>query len=185
MTTTTTAFLIQPTDDPALRPSFLEAMAEHERIDGKPDADGLTMTDLNGRTCLTHYTEGLRDGTALRPGTEPMTPTVWWYVQGDADTRTYLGRISLRHHPATDALGEPGSQLWVTVRPTMRRQGLGRELLTASLTFARANGITRAVVEIADDNKAARRLIGTAGAQPVEHRPAQRDGRRRYLLPTG
>src|SRR5712691_5643845 len=28
---------IQPIDDAALRPSFLEAMAEHDAIDGKPD----------------------------------------------------------------------------------------------------------------------------------------------------
>ncbi|WP_051713242.1 GNAT family N-acetyltransferase [Spirillospora albida] len=185
MTTATTAFLIQPTDDTALRASFLDAMAEHERVDGGPDADGLTMADLTGRTCITHYTEGLRDGTALRPGTEPMKQTVWWFVRDDADRRTYLGRISLRHHPVTSALGEPGSQLWITVRPTMRRKGLGRALLTAALPFARANGITQAVVEVSHGNAAARRLLQAAGATPVEHRPAERAGRRRYHLPTG
>jgi hypothetical protein len=93
MTTTTMAYLIQPSDDVALRASFLEAMAEHESVDGKPDADGLTMADLNGRTCLTHYSEGLRDGTALRPGVEPLRSSVWWYVWGDGDAQTYLGRV--------------------------------------------------------------------------------------------
>jgi predicted acetyltransferase len=184
MTTTTTGYLIQPTDDTALRPSFLEAMTKHEAIDGKPDADGLTLADLRGNTCLTHYTEGLRDGTALRPGTEPMTQTVWWYIEGTGDGREYLGRVSLRRYPVTEPLGEPGSQLWVTVRPSRRRQGLGRRLLAVACQFARTQGITTAVVEIADGNKAGRRLIETTGARPIEHRPAERAGRHRYLLPT-
>jgi predicted acetyltransferase len=184
MTTTTTGYLIQPTDDAALRSSFLEAMTEHEAIDGKPDADGLTMADLRGETCLTHYTEGLRDGTALRPGTEPMTQTVWWYIEGTGDDREYLGRVSLRHYPATEALGESGSQLWVTVRPSRRRRGLGRQLLVAACQFAQAQGITTAVVEIAEDNEAGRRLVEETGAQPIAHRPAEREGRRRYRLPT-
>ncbi|MFF5260179.1 GNAT family N-acetyltransferase [Actinomadura viridis] len=181
---TTTGYLIQPTDDAALRPSFLEAMTEHEAVDGKPDADGLTIADLRAATCLTHYAEGLRDGTALRPGTEPMTQTVWWCVEGTADDREYLGRVSLRHHPATEVLGEPGSQLWITVRPSQRGQGLGRWLLAAACRFAPAQGITTAVVEIAESNEAGRRLIESAGARPIEHRRAERAGRRRYLMPT-
>lgn len=185
MTATAMAYLIQPSDDVALRASFVEAMAEHESVDGRPDADGLSVADLSGRTCLTHYSQGLRDGTALRPGTEPLMSTVWWYVRRDGERRAYLGRVSLRHHLVTALLGQSGSQLWVTVRPSMRRQGLGRALLTAALPIARAYGITRAIVEIAQNNEAARRLIEAAGAQPVGHRPTERRARRRYLLPTG
>lgn len=142
------------------------------------------MADLRGETCLTHYARGLRDGTALRPGTEPMTPTVWWYVEGTGEDREYLGRISLRHHSATDILGESGSQLWVKVRPSRRRQGLGRRLLTAACQFAQARGITTAVVEIAGSNAGGQRLVETAGARPTPHRAAERAGRRRYVLAT-
>jgi predicted acetyltransferase len=91
---------------------------------------------------------------------------------------------SIGYRPVTATLGQSGSQLWVTVRPMLRRQGLGRELLTAALPLARTNGITRAVIEIARTNEAARRLIEAAGAQPVEHRPAEQEERRRYLLST-
>ncbi|MFD0857208.1 GNAT family N-acetyltransferase [Actinomadura adrarensis] len=184
MTTIATGYLIQPTDDAALRPSFLEAMTEHERIDGKPDADGLSMTDLRGRTCLTHYTQGLRDGTALRPGTEPMTQTVWWFIEGMGNDREYLGRVSMRQHPATEVLGEPGSQLWVTVRPSRRRQGIGRCLIAEARNIARAKGMATAVVELDERNEAGRRLIAATEAQPIEHRPAERAGRRRYVMPT-
>lgn len=113
-----------------------------------------------------------------------MTQTVWWYVEGTSDAREYLGRVSLRHHPATATIGEPGSELWVTVRPSRRGQGLGRRLLSAALPFAQANGITQAVVEVAEGNDAARRLITSAGAQPIAHQAAARNGRQRYLLPT-
>ena len=181
--TTTTGYLIQPTDDAALRPSFLEAMAEYESIDGKPDADGLTLADLRGKTCLTHYTQGLRDGTALRPGTKPLTTTVWWYVEGTGDEREYLGRVSLRHDPVTEVLGERGSQVWVTVRPSRRGQGHGQRLLAEACRFAQAQGITTPVVEITEGNEAGRRLVEATGALPVEHRSAEDAGRRRYVLP--
>jgi predicted acetyltransferase len=180
----TTGYLIQPTDDTALRPSFLEAMTEHHIIDGMPDADGLTMADLRGMTCLTYYTQGLRDGTALRPGTRPLTPTVWWYVGGTGQDRQYLGRVSLRHEPATVALGEPGSQLWITVRPSRRRQGLGRWLFMEACHLAEAHRITTPIVEVAEGNEAARHLVESTGAIWVTHQPAEDAGRRRYLMPT-
>lgn len=183
MTTIAPAYLIQPTDDAALRPSYLEAMAEHERIDGKPDADGLNMTDLHGRTCLSHYTQGLRDGTALRAGTEPMTQTVWWFIEGVGAEREYLGRVSLRQYSATEALGEPGSQLWVTVRPSRRRQGIGRRLLAEACDIARAQGIVTPVVELDEQNEAGRRLIAAIEARPIKYRPAERAGRHRYVVP--
>ncbi|GAA2113659.1 GNAT family N-acetyltransferase [Actinomadura alba] len=179
----TAAFLSRP--DAALRATFLEAMAEHHATDGKPDADGLTLADLRTADCVDSYVEGLVEGTALRPGTEPLRPTVWWYVADLPERRHYLGRVSVRHYPATSSLGESGSQLWVTVRPSARREGHGHALLTAALPFARANGITEAVIELDRSNEAARRLIEPAGARPVAHHPAERSGRQRYLLPIG
>jgi predicted acetyltransferase len=178
----TAAFLSQP--DAALRDSFLEAMAEHHEVDGQPDADGLTLADLRTGDCVDSYVTGLVEGTALRPGTEPMHPTVWWYVANLPQGRQYLGRVSVRHYPATRSLGESGSQLWVSVRPSARREGHGRELFTASLPFARANGIATAVIEIHRSNEAAQLLIEPAGALPVPHPMAERRGRQRYLLPT-
>ncbi|WP_425547404.1 GNAT family N-acetyltransferase [Actinomadura vinacea] len=67
--------------------------------------------------------------------------------------------MSIRHYPATEALGEPGSQLWITVRPSRRGQGIGRRLLAEACKFARAQGITTAVVELAEGNEAGRHLI--------------------------
>src|SRR5437868_14733531 len=88
----TAAFLMQPSE--ALRDTFLEAMAEHDTADGKPDADGLTMADLRAGDCVDCYVSGLVDGTALRPGTEPLRPTVWWYVTDTPRGRQYLGRVA-------------------------------------------------------------------------------------------
>ncbi|MBX6765598.1 MAG: GNAT family N-acetyltransferase [Actinomadura rubrobrunea] len=182
MTLQGAAFLTLP--DAALRETFLEAMAEHEAIDGTPDADGLTMADLRTGNCVDCYTDGLRNGTSLRPGTEPMRSTVWWYVTQTARGREYLGRVSIRHYPATSTLGERGSQIWVTVRPSKRGQGLGRVLLTAALPLARANGLDDAVVEIEEGNHVARHMLQGAGARQIDHRPAERARRHRFLLPT-
>ncbi|MGI5165120.1 GNAT family N-acetyltransferase [Spirillospora sp. CA-253888] len=182
LTPQTAAFLIQP--DAKLRDSFLEAMAEHDAVDGRPDADGLTLADLRSGDCVDCYVSGLIDGTALRPGTEPLRCTAWWYVTDTPQGRRYIGRASLRHHPATSTLGEFGSQLWVTVRPSERRQGYGRALLSAALPFARANGIEDAVIELDRTNEVGRRLIESLGAQQIAHRPAEQRGRHRYRLTT-
>ncbi|MFV2172370.1 GNAT family N-acetyltransferase [Actinomadura sp. LOL_016] len=172
----TRAFLILP--DARLRQTFLDAMAEHERVDGRPDADGLTMTDLRTADGLDCYADGLRTGTAMRPGTEPMRPSVWWYVTDTPEGRTYLGRASIRHQPVVNVLGEAGSQIWVTVRPSMRRQGLGRDMLQAILPFANAHGISEAMIELAAENEAARALLAFTDARVGRHA-------RQFVLATG
>lgn len=125
-TFTTTPYLVQPTAD--LRETYLEAMREHLQVDGAPDAGGLTMSDLEGETCLIHYTEGLRDGTALRPGTRPLEGCEWWLVEAADGGLVYLGRVSVRVHP-----GRRHGHVEVAVRPS-RRQGHGARLLRLGWT---------------------------------------------------
>ncbi len=51
----------------------------------------------------------------------------------------------------------------VCVRPESRRQGIGRKLLTAAITFARQNGVSRIFLEVAVDNQAALKLYEDFG----------------------
>ncbi|POM24055.1 hypothetical protein BTM25_26820 [Actinomadura rubteroloni] len=171
----------------SLRSTWLEAMAEHAAVDGRPDADGLGMEDLRTSNAdwLQGYCRALNEGTMMRPGTEPLRPSVWWYVTaGRPDTREYLGRVSIRHHAMTHAFGQEGSQIWVSVRPSRRRQGVGAAMLAAALPMIRAQGIIDAVVEIDKANQAGTALAARIGAERVEGHAAERHGRLRYMLLT-
>jgi [ribosomal protein S18]-alanine N-acetyltransferase len=56
------------------------------------------------------------------------------------------------------------------VLPALRRQGLARALLTAALARLSEAGIRRLLLEVAEDNVAARRLYQGAGLVPVGRR---------------
>ena len=51
----------------------------------------------------------------------------------------------------------------IAVRPTHRRQGLGRELLTALMRAAERDGVTRLQLEVRESNTAARALYRSLG----------------------
>ncbi len=51
----------------------------------------------------------------------------------------------------------------IAVRPTYRRQGLGRELLTALMRAAEKDGVTRLQLEVRESNTAARVLYQSLG----------------------
>jgi predicted acetyltransferase len=155
-TLTTTPHLVQPTD--ALRATFLEAMREHAETDGRPDAGGLTLADLEDGDCVACYTEGLRDGTAMRPGTRPMEGCEWWLVEPGRDGLTYLGRVSLYLNP-----GPRQGHLELAVRPSRRRQGHGARLLRLGLDLAHERGIGMARLVCWEGAQAARALIESAG----------------------
>jgi predicted acetyltransferase len=152
-------YLIAPTGaDPALRASYLQAMQEYEDHDGYRDS-GLSITDLQTGDCLENHTRTLREGTSMRPGVTPLRPCEWWWVEATATGTAYLGRAALRHHP------EPGTgHLHVTIRPSRRRQGHGRALLTAALPIARSHGINPILLACPAADIAARHMIEACGA---------------------
>jgi predicted acetyltransferase len=158
--------LIEPQADQHLRVSFLEAMREFEVTRGHADAGGLTIKDLEGTSCLTHYTAGLRNGTSRRPGTAPLRCCEWWWVEGGPDGPTYIGRVALRHHAAPNE-----SHLRVSVRPSRRREGHGTAILQAVLPIAKGHGVDPIRLVAADDDIAGRKMIKACGAA-LEHQQA-------------
>ena len=61
--------------------------------------------------------------------------------------------------------------LAIGVLAAARRRGLGRALLAAAMARLAAAGIRRLLLEVAEDNLAARRLYQQAGFAPVGRRP--------------
>jgi ribosomal-protein-alanine N-acetyltransferase len=72
---------------------------------------------------------------------------------------------------------EEAEILTLAVRPESRRQGAGRALLDAAMQAAAAAGALRMLLEVAEDNDAARALYAAAGFAPA--------GRRRRYYPDG
>jgi ribosomal-protein-alanine N-acetyltransferase len=73
--------------------------------------------------------------------------------------------------------------LTLAVRPESRRRGAGRALLAAALEAAAAAGAARMLLEVAEDNAAARALYAAAGFGPVGRRPRYYpDGRDALVL---
>jgi [ribosomal protein S18]-alanine N-acetyltransferase len=60
----------------------------------------------------------------------------------------------------------------LAVLPAWRRRGLARRLLAAALERLAAAGTRRLLLEVAEDNVAARRLYQGAGLIPVGRRPS-------------
>jgi len=73
--------------------------------------------------------------------------------------------------------------LTLAVRPESRRRGAGRALLDAAMEAAAAAGAARMLLEVAEDNAAARALYAAAGFAPAGRRPRYYpDGRDALVL---
>ncbi|WP_169514744.1 GNAT family N-acetyltransferase [Actinomadura atramentaria] len=157
-------------------------MADYAAAGEEPDADGLPLDDLRLGN-LGPYTTSLCVNDGTRYGVDPLRPSVWWYLTGPKGDHDYLGRMAIRHEPVNDILGEAGSQLWISVRPSMRRLGVGTAMLTAAIPLARANGVPHPRIEVRCNNTAAQHFLEHLGAERVRVPRAARAGRIRYVLP--
>lgn len=73
--------------------------------------------------------------------------------------------------------------LTLAVRPEARRRGAGRALVSAAMAAATAAGAARMLLEVAEDNAAARALYAAAGFAPAGRRPRYYpDGRDALVL---
>lgn len=169
------AHLIAPDGgDAHLRTSFVEAMREHQAADGRPDAGGLTIADLSGPTCFANYARGLREGTALRPGTTPMQCCEWWWIEpAGMDGPEYIGRISLRDQPAPG-----GGHLTWSVRPSCRGRGHDERMLAAVLPILSGRGLPDVTVVCRTDHAHVQRAVEAVGG----HLDGGAAGRLRYVL---
>lgn len=81
--------------------------------------------------------------------------TTWWLVRGASDV---VGVVNLRHR-LTSALVNDGGNIGYGIRPSARRQRLGREILAQGLVKARAHGLARVRLTCARKNTASARII--------------------------
>jgi ribosomal-protein-alanine N-acetyltransferase len=82
----------------------------------------------------------------------------------------------IEHEPAglviALAVGMEAEILTLAVLPTFRRRGVARRLLASVVDRLAGAGCQRLLLEVAEDNAAARSLYGTLGFAEIGHRPS-------------
>lgn len=104
--------------------------------------------------------------------------TVYWLV----DDKGYIGRLDIRHE-LNEFLDKFGGHIGYDIRPTRRRQGLGKLILKLGLEKARELGIKEVVITCDLDNFGSRKIIEANGGQFIEI-TTNHDGieKRRYTI---
>lgn len=166
--------------DPRFQASFLAAIAE-------PDPAHATQASSLAIDLQLEWSDPemfarwvlavVADADPDHPRSPDRVPTTErWWVEGD----TYLGRVRIRHR-LTAALRRDGGNLGYALRPSARGHGHGVGMVAAARPVLAGLGIDPALVTIAVDNVASRRVVERNGGQEVD----VLDGRVRYHLPTG
>jgi predicted acetyltransferase len=96
--------------------------------------------------------EGESFGKGLPEGFVPQT-TYWLVDHGE-----FIGRVSIRHI-LTEHLLKEGGHLGYDIRPSKRKLGYGKRILTLALPKAKALGITKVLVTCDETNLASKRII--------------------------
>jgi predicted acetyltransferase len=107
------------------------------------------------------YIEDIKNqskGIGLPQGHVPHT--VFWLV----DDEGYIGKLDLRHY-LNDYLKVIGGHIGYNIRPTRRRQGLGKLILKLGLEEAKKRGIKEVVITCDVDNVASSKIIEANGGQ--------------------
>lgn len=155
------AYLIEPTND--LRESWLAAQREHHEVDGRTEAGGQEIDDLESGDSIDPIVQSLLAGTAV-PGTDPGMTCEWWWVEPNGVWLEYIGRLVLVPNP-----GPREGHLRVAIRPSRRREGHGSRLLAAGLPIAAARGLLSVILACPRDDEAANKLVGRFDAAPLAH----------------
>ena len=166
---------------PALehKESYLEALREyHEESRYK----FLDVKDLENN--FENFIKDLNSGNRhlhkpYADWVEPVPETALWMVKDDK----YIGSFNIRHR-LNWHLEKWGGHINFIIRPTMRGKGFGKKILRKGMPFANYLGIDRALLTIAPDNDAARRIIEFCGGELQDELPAtdQFPARHRYWL---
>lgn len=107
--------------------------------------------------------ERRRRGDDLEPG---KVPRVEFWLESEGQILAGV-RVRLQ---LTEALMVRGGHIGYDVRPSMRRRGIGTELLRLALSEARARGIARVLITCDEDNLGSRKVIEHNGgvlAEPI------------------
>jgi len=85
---------------------------------------------------------------------------LWLISRGE-----YAGQSSVRPELNTPYLITYGGHIGYSIRPSQRRQGLGKRILALTLDRAEAMGLTQVLVTCDADNLASKRIIEVNGGQ--------------------
>ena len=88
----------------------------------------------------------------IRPGRVPTTE--YWLIEG----HELIGELSLRHE-LNDLLLRIGGHIGYEIRPSMRRQGYGKEILRLGLEKAKERGLRRVLITCDADNTGSKKII--------------------------
>jgi predicted acetyltransferase len=171
--------LVDP--DPALKDSFLAAMAEFADEGRSGDGSGIGR-DLEEWTGRWESDEGFAAYVAAKLEERErvvdrdwvLCTNLWW-----VDDAGYIGRMSIRH-TLNDWLAEVGGHIGYDVRRSRRREGHATAMLAAALPVARGLGIEKALLTCDEDNTASRLVIEHNGGVLED----VREGKLRYWVPT-
>jgi predicted acetyltransferase len=169
------------TPDPALRMSFLAAMAEFADEGRTGDGSGIGG-DLDEWTGRWETDEGFAAYVAEKVAERDrvsrdgwvLCTSLWWVDDGE-----YVGRMSIRHE-LTDWLTEIGGHIGYDVRRSRRGEGHATAMLAAALPIARDLGIDQALLTCDTDNLASRVVIERNGGVFED----ERKGKLRFWVPT-
>jgi predicted acetyltransferase len=139
--------------------SFLEALEEYQK---SISSDRLDIYALNAemlREDFDSYVKRLLDeekGIGLPPGYVPQT-TYWLIDEGQ-----FVGRVSIRHR-LTEHLLKEGGHIGYDIRPSKRRLGYGKKILSLVLPKVKELGITRALITCDETNIGSKKIIERNG----------------------
>ncbi|MDX6738578.1 hypothetical protein [Actinocorallia sp. A-T 12471] len=182
------AYLIEPDAD--FYDSWLAAQREHEEVDGRAEADGLSVEDLEvgGSESVARSLLSKR----VVPGIDPGLVGEWWWVEKtsrepDCSERVegyeYIGRVTLQPEPRPEdrrleTSGRAG-RLHVAIRPSRRREGHEAAVLSAALWLAGGRGFPVVLLTCSEEEAAAFGLV-----QREDVSVAERASGNRYTVPT-
>ena len=116
---------------------------------------------------------------ALFPRDAWSAPT-WWAELAARPRRDYVveegGQGAVEGYAGVDLGGEVADVMTMAVAPGAQRRGLGRRLLDELVARARGDGAAYLMLEVRDDNVAARKLYEARGFEVLTTR-------RRYYQP--
>ena len=171
--------LIAPDD--GYQTSFLEGAAEFKAL-GRLDSTYAVYLGYNLDTLRDQFSQFTRDlnalGDAARATSGWYVDIVLWLVAG----KEYVGQVSLRPELSTNYLVQFGGHIGYSIRPTMRRRGLGERILALALERACDLGLHRVLVTCDSDNVASQKIIERNGgtfeyAMPMHPHAFRAEGR--------
>lgn len=147
-------FLTEPA--PQYKDQFLDAVREFQGEGKLLDYD-VQRLNHNFASFLRRM-QNRQESTQLPPDHVPSTD--FWLI----DRGECVGRLSLRHH-LNEYLLKVGGHIGYMIRPSMRRQGYGKEILRLGLEQARASGLTRVLVTCDENNIGSKKVIEYNGGK--------------------